>query len=67
MTPAELVFILFALFVVGLFLEQRAEARRAKEAAEALQALMKIAKRDDEEGRQTRLMLMAWATTPPPV
>ena len=64
MTVEAVVGGLFALCVVGLIVEYRAEVRRAKEATEALRELMRIAERDDEEGRKVRMLLMAWATTP---
>ena len=59
------VLLLFVLYIIGLAFEHRAEMRSRKESADALRELMAMAKRKDKKGRDARMMLAVWASTPP--
>lgn len=67
MTPELLVGILLIACAIGLWIEQRVEARINKEGNEALLRLLEIAKQDTEDGRWARMAIAAWATTGPSI
>lgn len=65
MSVEMMVFLLLIVFVLGVVLEEIGDRRRTREANQALRELMEAAKSDDERGRQAKMLLMVWATTPP--
>lgn len=59
------IFILFVLYIIGCFLEGRAEKRRAAEALQAMNELLAMSKGRGKKAKEARAALSCWASTPP--